>query len=174
LAVEVWPSREFEMFLRDLSEGEANLVILTSSTGVAAMIDLARWAMKKEDFLKLLRHARLVAVGPLTARAMEKEGMKVSLIPEVFSSDGLVNALPYSEVEGKKVYVLRSDHGEGSLISGLEENGASVVEVIVYKLVPQLDSSEIKFLAREAMSGRIDAFAFTSSLSAAEPPRERR
>ncbi len=166
LSVEVWPSREFEAFLHDLSQGAANIVILTSSTGVAAMIDLARWALRKEDFLKLLKHARLVAVGPLTARAMEKEGMNVSLIPGVFSSDGLVNALPSSEVKGKKVYVLRSDHGEGSLISGLEENGAEVVEVIIYKLIPQLDSEEMTMLAKEAMNGRIDAFAFTSSLSA--------
>jgi uroporphyrinogen-III synthase len=50
-------------------------------------------------------------------------------------------------------------------ISGLEAGGASVKEVIVYDIVPLKGEEQAAFV-REALAGRIDAYTFTSTMTA--------
>jgi uroporphyrinogen-III synthase len=65
----------------------------------------------------------------------------------------------------KHVEVLRSNHGNPILIKGLEEGGAAVTETILYDIVP-LEGKEQEAFVREALSGSIDAFTFTSTMTA--------
>lgn len=153
----------FDQFLEDLEAGKADLVILTSSTGVASVLELASNRMLAGRFVELMRRTRIIAIGPLTAKAMKESGLKVSGMPDVYSSEGLVDMLGASA--GKRIYILRSDHGEGLLLSGLREAGNSVTEVVVYNLVA-VDSEKLDKLVDETVAGKVDVFAFTSALSA--------
>jgi uroporphyrinogen-III synthase len=159
-------SGEFNQFIDELERGKVDMAVLTSSTGVSSLMQLVDRRMEREELLRYLKDVTMIAIGPLTAQAMEREGMVVSLIPEVFSSEGLTDTLSRMEVAGKRVFVLRSNHGERSLMEGLIEAGTEVTEVVVYRLVPQPDTPEMKALIDETRAGRVDAFAFTSSLSA--------
>jgi uroporphyrinogen-III synthase len=153
-------------FIQELMAGKVDIIVLTSSTGVKALFDLASPSVGPQELTGLMQKVTTVAIGPLTAQAMRSQGVQVSFVPTVYSSEGLVSQLDELSVKGKKVYVLRSDHGERVLIEAMRKAGARVVEVVVYRLIKQLDSQEMRSLAQECLEGGIDAYAFTSSLSA--------
>jgi uroporphyrinogen-III synthase len=155
---------EFDGFLRSSKNGEADVVILTSSTGVEALVRMA--SRKGEDAGSLLRSSYRIAIGPLTAKAMVSRGIGVDIIPDEYSSEGLVRQMA-SDLAYKRVFLLRSSHGEPILLDGLVEAGAVATEIVLYDLVPDPGSPEVRYLAEESMAGRVDAFAFSSSLSAA-------
>lgn len=164
LRIEVNDGPEFDAFLRSVKKGEVDVVILTSSTGVEA---LARMAERRGvDVASLLSSTYRIAIGPLTAKAMKAKGIGVDAIPEEYSSEGLVREMGH-ELAYKRVHLLRSSHGERILYDGLAAAGAEVTEVVLYNLVPDPTAPEVRYLVAESMAGRVDAFAFSSSLSAA-------
>jgi len=79
-------SGEFNQFIDELERGKVDMAVLTSSTGVSSLMQLVDRRMEREELLRYLKDVTMIAIGPLTAQAMEREGMVVSLIPEVFSS----------------------------------------------------------------------------------------
>jgi uroporphyrinogen-III synthase len=163
LQIELNDGPEFDAFLGAVKGGEVDVVILTSSTGVEA---LSRRASRRgEDAGALLSSTRRIAIGPLTAKAMAARGIGVDVIPEEYSSEGIVRQLG-RDLAYQRVHLLRSSHGERILYDGLAEAGADVTEVVLYELVPDPLSPEVQYLVGESMSGRVDAFAFSSSLSA--------
>ncbi|WP_435551158.1 uroporphyrinogen-III synthase [Natrinema sp. CGMCC1.2065] len=130
---------------------DADYVVFTSKTG-AELIAAAGWEPTGET---------VCAIGPATADALRAEGYTVDLVPEEYTSSGLVAALS-DAVDGARVEVARSDHGSPVLLDGLEEAGAYVHETILYRLVRPEGSGES---ARLAAAGDLDAACFTSSLT---------
>ncbi|MBI0584281.1 MAG: uroporphyrinogen-III synthase [Methanomassiliicoccus sp.] len=164
LQIEMNDGPEFDALLRALKNEEVDVAVLTSSTGVEA---LARMASRRgEDAAVLLSSCYRIAIGPLTAKAMAARGIGVDMIPEEYSSEGLVRQMG-QELAYKRVHLMRSSHGERILYDGLVEAGAEVTETVLYELVPDPDAPEVRYLVDESMAGKVDAFAFSSSLSAA-------
>ncbi|WP_254762356.1 uroporphyrinogen-III synthase [Natrinema marinum] len=130
---------------------DADYVLFTSKTG-AELVSEAGWEPGDET---------VCAIGPATADALRAEGYAVDLVPEEFTSSGLVAALE-SRVDGARVEVARSDHGSAVLLEGLEDAGAYVHETILYRLVRPEGSGESAELAAD---GDLDAVCFTSSLT---------
>ncbi len=178
LRIEANDGPEIDSFVRSAKKGEVDVVVLASSTGVEALTKML--SRRGEDAGDLLSRTWRIAIGPLTAKAMRAHGIGVDAIPEEYSSEGLVRQMA-CELSGKRVYLLRSSHGERILFDGLAEAGADVTEIVLYNLVPDPLASEVRHLVEESLAGRIDAFAFSSSLSAASfieaaemvAPRER-
>jgi uroporphyrinogen-III synthase len=164
LQIRVNDGPEFDSLLRSLKEGNVDVIVLTSSTGVEALVRMAE--RQGVDIAALLSSCHRIAIGPLTAKAMVARGIGVDLIPDEYSSEGLVRQIG-TELAYQRVFLLRSSHGERILFDGLVEVGAEVTEVVLYELVPDTDSPEVRYLVAESLAGRVDAFAFTSSLSAA-------
>ena len=132
---------------------DAEYVILTSKTGV----ELAAkdgWSPGE---------ATVCAIGDPTADILRDAGYEVDVIPEEFSSSGLVETLAH-EINGARVEVARSDHGSAVLTNGLEDAGAYVHETILYQLVRPQGAGNSAALAAE---GDLDAALFTSSLTVA-------
>jgi uroporphyrinogen-III synthase len=132
---------------------DADYVVLTSKTGAELVAD-ADWDPGE---------ATVCAIGPKTAAAVRAAGYDVDLVPEEYTSSGLVAALGRA-VDGARVEVARSDHGSPVLLDGLEAAGAYVHETILYRLVRPAGSGESAELAAE---GDLDAACFTSSLTVA-------
>ena len=130
---------------------DADYVILTSKTGVELAAE-ADWDPNG---------ATVCAIGQSTADALESAGHAVDLVPEEYSSAGLVEALT-SDVAGERVEVARSDHGSAVLTEGLEAAGAYVHETILYRLIQPDEAGES---AELAASGDLGAALFTSSLT---------
>lgn len=131
--------------------GDGDYVILTSKTGVELAAD-AGWDPEG---------ATVCAIGDSTADVLRDHGYEVGIVPEEFSSTGLVEALE-AEVEGKPVEVARSDHGSAVLTDGLADAGAIVNETVLYELVRPEGSGDS---ATAAANGTLEAALFTSSLT---------
>ncbi|ELY79154.1 uroporphyrinogen-III synthase [Natrinema gari JCM 14663] len=130
---------------------DADYVVFTSKTG-AELVSEAGWKPGDET---------VCAIGPATADALREEGYAVDLVPDEFTSSGLVTALE-SRVDGARVEVARSDHGSAVLLEGLDDAGAYVHETILYRLVRPAESGRSAELAAE---GGLEAACFTSSLT---------
>ena len=130
---------------------DGEYVVLTSKTGVELAAD-AGWDPGD---------ATVCAIGDPTAAVLRERGYEVDLVPEEYSSSGLVAALE-REVEGTRVEVARSDHGSAVLTEGLAEAGADVNETVLYQLVRPEGSGESASLAA---AGDLDVALFTSSLT---------
>ncbi|MFC5971740.1 uroporphyrinogen-III synthase [Halomarina salina] len=129
---------------------DADYAILTSKTGVELVAE-AGWRFD----------GTLCAIGESTASALRDAGYAVDVVPEVFSSAGLVETLA-DRVSGTRVEVARSDHGSAVLTDGLNDAGAFVHETVLYRLTRPPDSGESVALAAR---GDLDAALFTSSLT---------
>ena len=137
----------------------AEYVVFTSKTGVEIVAgerprdgDGQRWEPGE---------ATVVAIGASTADALREHGYPVDIVPEEYSSAGLVAALA-DEVEGKTVELARSDHGSDVLIDGLESAGATVHETVLYRLTRPEGAGRS---AELAASGDLGGAVFTSSLT---------
>ena len=130
---------------------DCDFVVLTSKTGVELAAE-AGWNPGE---------ATVCAIGESTADALREAGDTVDIVPEEFSSTGLVEALA-AEVAGARVEVARSDHGSAVLTDGLDAAGAYVHETVLYRLVRPPESGESAELAAD---GDLDAALFTSSLT---------
>ncbi|WP_424016016.1 uroporphyrinogen-III synthase [Halorubrum xinjiangense] len=130
---------------------DSPLVVLTSKTGVELAAE-AGWEPGDAD---------LAAIGPATAAAAREAGWTVDVVPEEYTSAGLVTALE-SRVAGERVVVARSDHGSDVLLDGLREAGADVIETVLYRLTRPAGAGDA---AELAAAGDLDAAAFTSSLT---------
>ncbi len=132
---------------------DASYVVVTSKTGVELAAD-AGWAPGD---------ATLAAIGPATAKAARDAGWTVDIVPDEYTSTGLVATLS-DRVEGESVEVARSDHGSEVLLDGLTEAGADVTETVLYRLTRPTGAGDSAIAAAE---GELDAVAFTSSLTVA-------
>lgn len=135
-------------------ETDADVVVFTSTTGVGIALD----AVEPEA----LTAATVAAIGPKTAAALREGGVTVDVVPEEYTSAGLVAALA-DRVDGRRVEVARSDHGDPALLQGLEDAGATVHETVLYRLTRPDGAGEATVDA--LLAGNLDAVLFTSSLT---------
>lgn len=133
-----------------IPRSDADFVILTSKTGVELVA--GKWDPG---------NAAVCAIGSRTAAALEAAGWPADVVPETYSSQGLVDALD-GQVGGRRVEVARSDHGSDILLEGLDAAGAYHHETVVYRLTRPEGSGESVAMAA---AGDLDAVLFTSSLT---------
>ncbi len=131
---------------------DAECVVFTSATGVEI-------ALEDEKVKPALKNATLATIGPRTKEALNDLGLDVSVVPEKFSSAGLIKAL---SSRFKKVLLLRSAQGSPELVEGLKNANVEVNEVQLYDVTPSFDP-RLDWLIRK---GAPYAFAFTSGSTA--------
>ncbi|MDP3105893.1 MAG: uroporphyrinogen-III synthase [Candidatus Methanoperedens sp.] len=148
----------FKGFMERIMEGAVDYVIFTSANGVEFTLLKLN---STDEFIDQLNETKVVAVGPKTRDALLKNGINVSLMPDRYSSEGLVELL--TGIEGSIIEIARSSHGAPELVSGLIGKGAKVHETQVYEIIRPRDERHEK-LMKEALAGKIDIFAFTSSM----------
>jgi len=128
----------------------AEYVVLTSRVA-ARILAAAGWDPGR---------ATLCAIGESTAGALRDRGYEVEIVPEEFSSAGLVAALE-DRVDGARVELARSDHGSDVLPRGLCAAGADVTETTLYRLV-RPEGAGVS--TERAAAGELEAIPFTASM----------
>jgi len=138
---------------------DADYVVFTSKTGVEIVAGERpgdggnqRWQPG---------NATVVAIGAATADALREHDYPADIVPDEYSSAGLVEALA-DDVAGQTVELARSDHGSDVLVEGLDSAGATVHETVLYRLTRPEGAGESADLAA---SGDLGAAVFTSSLT---------
>nr|MBA3271984.1 uroporphyrinogen-III synthase [Acidobacteriota bacterium] len=140
--------------------GAFDWIVFTSANGATAFMD--RLLQGPRD-VRALAGARLCAVGPGTASRLTRFGIKLDLVPEDHSADGVVTALKATgSLKGKRVLFPKADIARDTLPEELRAVGAQVSEVVAYRTVTA-ESDEHLDIYRQLLDRRIDAVTFSSA-----------
>jgi uroporphyrinogen III methyltransferase/synthase len=129
------------------------LICLTSANGVRVLFERLR-----EGGLdaRALAGARVAAIGPGTAAALERRGIRPDVVPERFLAEGLIDAL--TNVSVKRALLARAAGGRDVLPQALRQRGIEVDDLALYETVPEpLGQRELEEIERA------DYVTFTSS-----------
>jgi len=168
----------FDGFVDRVLQNKSDYVIFTSVNGIDYTL---RKIKNPEEFINALNNIKVIAIGPKTKSALEKYNIKVDIVPDKYSSSGLAETLmarfasriqpslregrrsfqSLKEVKGKVIEIVRSSHGDPTLIPNLESNGAIVHETQVYEIKPPKNAD---MLIKKTLNKEIDIFAFTSTM----------
>ncbi|MFH1002908.1 MAG: uroporphyrinogen-III C-methyltransferase [Chloroflexota bacterium] len=133
-------------------------VVFTSVNGVAAFFRRLN-ALKQDS--RALRDAKIAAIGPATAAALEGQGIIPDYLPESYTGAGLLEGFRKRDIAGQHLLLPRADIADDELSAGLSRLGAVVDDIAVYRTVP---ATEATSRARQKLqAGEIDVITFTSS-----------
>jgi uroporphyrinogen-III synthase len=158
--IEVRPPRSYKSMddaLRLI--GEYEYLILTSVNGVHALFDrMEKLGIPKRRLLPL----NLVAIGPATRCAIEKEGLPVAIMPKEYVAESVVQSLE-AKVRGKRVLLCRAKIARDVIPRELRRLGAFVDVVEAYEtVIPAASRVKLRRVLRD-MEKRPHAITFTSS-----------
>jgi uroporphyrinogen III methyltransferase/synthase len=141
--------------------GEYDWILFTSANGVEAFLGRL-WSRGKD--LRALGRARLGAIGPATARALEVRGLRVEVQPDVYRAERVAAALR-GRVRGSRVLIPRARVARDVLPRQLRDREGARVDVVEVYRTRTVRSGARR--VREALkAGDIDAVTFTSSSTA--------
>ena len=151
---------EVEAAMRDLRTAAFGWMVFTSANAVS--IFMARVSDAGLD-ARVFGRTRIAAIGPGTADALERHGLRADLVPERYVAEGLLEAMAPRVMRGERVLLPRAEGARDVLVSGLEARGAAVRELRLYRAVtpaePRLEG------LRRLRAGEIDVVAVASSSS---------
>jgi uroporphyrinogen III methyltransferase/synthase len=138
--------------------GDYSWVLFTSVNGVRFFFE--RMEAQEKD-ARSLGGVRVGAIGPATARALERRGIRADLVPSEYRAEAVVEALGREAVKGLRILLPRAEKAREVLPKELERMGASVDVISAYRTVsPDRDTGRVRGMLE---GGGIDLIAFTSS-----------
>lgn len=148
--------KELDQAIQDVRS--YGLVVFTSINSVevffrrlhALRLD-ARW----------LSNVKIGAIGPATAKSLQKYGVCPDYVPQVYTSQGFVAGLDKKAVKGQRVLLPRADIAGNELTDGLAKRGAQVHQVTAYRTVT-VNNAELP-AKQLLLKGEIDVITFTSA-----------
>jgi len=160
-SLDIIPGSEAEIgkITERIGRGDFDIVVFTSPSS-------AEESVRAQSTLPgILGRVKVLSIGPGTGKALAHAGIEHDTVPRDYSSKGIAEYLKDS-VSGKRILLMRSDKGSRVLVDELVSSGADVTEFFPYRLEPSEMTPELRRMIEEGASGGIDAFAFSSPLSA--------
>ncbi len=160
-SIEIEPIEDREAIenaIERLRTGEYAWCGFTSANAVELFFDhLAEHGLDSRAFVG----ARLFAIGPATAEALESRSLRPDVVPSEYVAESVVESLTTEVKRGECVLLPRAESARVELVKGLEDLGATVDEVPTYRAAVPTDISP-EVLA-DLRDGRIDVATFTAS-----------
>ncbi|MBM7701338.1 uroporphyrinogen-III synthase [Metabacillus iocasae] len=133
-------------------------IVFTSQNGISFFMEWLKDYQIKQDELNKLKVA---VVGEKTAKELEKHGVKVTVMPEKFVAEALLDSLLREVHKNEKVLLVRGNLARPVIREGLIKEGYHVTDLIVYETVrSESKQEELVQLLKER---KIHAVTFTSS-----------
>jgi uroporphyrinogen III methyltransferase/synthase len=134
-------------------------IVFTSVNGVEHFM---RRFLERRD-IRDLKGVRICAVGPETAAAVTRLGIRVDLTPSEYRAEAVAAALTGHEpVAGRRFLLPRGQLARELIGDELRRAGAEVEEVVAYRTLPGSESGS-QDVYRMLLDQRIDAVTFTSA-----------
>lgn len=129
---------------------QADWLVFTSANGLPCLL---RQLDELGHDIRALGAAKIAAIGPATAETARRYGLRVDFVPTRFVAEAVAEEFP--DPRGQRIVIPRAEEAREVLPVLLEERGASVDVLPVYRTVPEdgaMPSLET-----------IDAITFTSA-----------
>ncbi len=130
--------------------GGFDCLIFTSANGVRIFFK----NIKKKIHLSKIKDKKICAIGPKTARELKRKGLNVSLMPKIFTQEGILEIFKKIRRGIKKILLINSKLSRPVLEKGLKKLGLEVDAVPIYETKIPGGMKKIK--------QRIDFITFTS------------
>jgi uroporphyrinogen-III synthase len=152
-------------FLTDIKEFDPDYSVFMSSKAVKLLFDVAKNSGKHQQLQLAVANTIVMAVGPKTKEALEREGIRVSYMPSKYSSVGVGETFTRLNAEGKKVIVPRSGASTEFLAKLLQKIGLTVKENHLYDVQAYSDTTQWKEFKDSFSKNKVDGIVFTSASS---------
>jgi uroporphyrinogen III methyltransferase/synthase len=160
--IRIKPLTDSNDFLRTLAKiSQYDWIVFTSGNGVNTFFDALENLGKDA---RVFSSVKIAAIGGRTADRLNEFGIKADFVPGIFTSRELGKQLiGFTNLQDKKILLLRSQLAANELVEILTGAGAQVDNVTVYTAVPAKDGSA--WLADGISKGTIDWLTFASPSS---------
>lgn len=133
-------------------------IIFTSVNGVRGFMErLGTAGMDVRD----LKGIRVAAIGPATAEALQRHGLKPDLVPREYRAEAVLDRLSGEDLNGRRFLMPRAMVARDILPDTLRERGAHVDVAPAYQTL--LPSAGSGYILERLRAGAIDCVTFTSS-----------
>ena len=151
-------------FARELAAGGFGIVVLMTGVGVRALLEEISPEIGREDFVRSLGLARVIARGPKPAVVLKEIGLTdYRVVPEPNTWREVVDVIAgLGPLAGRRIAV--QEHGTPSreLYAALEEQGARVTPVPVYRWALPEDTGPLRRALHAVAAGEVSIALFTS------------
>jgi uroporphyrinogen III methyltransferase/synthase len=137
---------------------DVDWLVLTSANGVSALFE--RGIIPAGRDARALAGVRIAAIGPGTAAALARYGVRADLVPARYVAEALLEAFPPPTGAGGRVLLARAEQARDVLPDGLRKLGYDVDVLPLYRTRAAEPDPAILDQVRR---GHVDAITFTSS-----------
>lgn len=162
--VEVIPQTEEIPEEKELKEYD--WLVFTSANGVRIFLEeIDRRRVDIRNFAK----AKIACIGPGTAAALEETRLYADLIPEVYTTEALAEALTRNVRVGEKVLILRAAEGNPLLTNKLKNEKILYKDCAVYRTQYIQSETQDADLIIFGSAGGVRAFLENNELGSMQP-----
>ena len=152
-------------FLNSIKTENPDYSVFMSSKAVKLLIESSKKASKFDELRLAITNTIVIAVGPKTKEALEEENIKVSHMPDRYSSVGVGEVFTKLNAVGKKVIVPRSGASTPFLKDLLEKIGLEIIELYLYDVCAFRDTTQWNEFRTLFSQNSVDGIIFTSASS---------
>jgi uroporphyrinogen decarboxylase len=158
-------------FAKLLLAGWVDVFIVMTGVGMRLLVKAVATRYDTRKFTEALGSVKIVALGPKPAAALREMGLAPTiLVPEPYTWSDLLTTLDEKlSVHTKRVAVQEYGRSNPELIKGLEDRGAQVLAVPLYRWEVPEDLGPLRRAIRDIIDGdtrRVDFALFTSGIQA--------
>lgn len=142
-----------------------DMLILMTGVGTTTLFDLLKTRYPWETIVAALKNVTIIARGPKPIAALKAVGFKATLtVPEPNTwHDILATVDAHRPVNGLRVAMQEYGVSNPDLLKALEQRGAEMFSVPIYKWALPEDLSSIRQVLDEIMAGRVNVVLITNA-----------
>jgi uroporphyrinogen-III synthase len=153
-------------FATQLLDARIDVLILMTGVGARALLDLICERFDRQRILDALQRCRVIVRGPKPAAVVREWGIRIDHhVPEPNTWRELVAMLDAIQIPlvGRTVAVQEYGKPSAELYAALEQRGATILTVPVYKWTLPDDTAPLEDAIRRTLAAEFDVLMFTSA-----------
>ncbi len=155
-------------FARLLFSGGVDALIVMTGTGVRLLATAVSTRHDPHEFVRALKGIQLIALGPKPVAALKELGVSPTIVvPEPYTWNELLATLDTTYgIRAKCIAVQEYGQSNPELIQGLEDRGAKVIRIPLYRWALPEDLGPIRQVITQIVYGNpepVDMALFTSA-----------
>ena len=151
-------------FLPDVEAGKFDMLILMTGVGTRTLNQALLTQYTQEQIIAALRETRLVARGPKPVAALKELGLEPAIaVPEPNTWREVLAAVDAdTTIHGKQIAVQEYGIPNAELVAGLEQRGATVTTIAVYRWALPEDLAPLRAAIETLVRGDAQVALFTN------------